>query len=488
MKTIIAAIFLVMPVLANAQNNKSIPDDIKSQKAQVGATKQAAVYQTIANELLKDYEGTDKTIAVARFSYSDGRDSRDGGIVAERITTELVKLKEFKIIERKEIEKVFEELKLQRSGAIDSDSVKEIGKMLGADWMVVGTITELPDKELELNTRLVRVESGEILNAINAKIGKDWLDRYRELLEEQNKTIRENVKDAKAFYERGITNTDLAEYDNAIAAFGIAIAISPTYAEAYRGRGLAYHSKGENDKTIEDFSKAIAIDPKNADAYNYRGFIYGIKGEYDKGIADHSKAIEINPKNADAYSARGRKYTLKGEYDKAIEDYSKLIAIDPKDGLAYILRGGVYQKKGEVKKAEADFEKSGSLRALKMDSAYDKEIEKHSKAIEVNPKDAKAYFERGLRYATIGAYDKAIDDFSNAIRYNPQYAESYVYRGKTYELKGNSDKAIEDCTKAIGLKPDYAEAYYCRAVNYGDKGEYEKFEVDHKKYKSLSQK
>ena len=203
MNTIIAVVFLGVPVLAGAQASISVPADLKTQKAQIVSPKKADSYQTIASELLKNCEGLDKKIAVAGFSYSDGRDSRDGGVVADRMTTELVKAKKFKVIERKEIEKVFEELKVQRSGAIDSDSAKEIGKMLGADWIVVGTLTELPNRQLELNARLVGVESGEILNAAGYRIVKDWVDQYKKLLAEQTEILKTNTKDAKTFYERG---------------------------------------------------------------------------------------------------------------------------------------------------------------------------------------------------------------------------------------------------------------------------------------------
>ena len=89
MKKIFILILLIAPAFALAGDNPK-----------------TNVYRTISEELLKDCTGVDKAVAVAGFSYSDGRDSRDGGVVAERITTELVKLKKFKVIERKEIEKV----------------------------------------------------------------------------------------------------------------------------------------------------------------------------------------------------------------------------------------------------------------------------------------------------------------------------------------------------------------------------------------------
>ena len=311
MKKIIVLILLLAPAFAWA-----------------GDSPAPNAYKTIASDLLKDCTGTDKAVAVAGFSYSDGRDSRDGGVVAERITTELVKLKKFQVIERKEIEKVFEELKLKRSGAIDPDYAKEIGKMLGADWVVVGTLTELPNKQLELNTRLVGVESGEIINAGNARLRKDWLDQYRKLLNEQNKIILKNSKDAQVFYEKGVMYADLEEYDNAIGSFGIAININPAYLKAYFGRGNAYENNGESDKAIKDLSEAIAIDPKYTEAYFIRGKAYG-EDENDKAIEDYSKAIAINPKYAAAYYNRGVVYVKNEEWDKAMPDMNMAKQLEP---------------------------------------------------------------------------------------------------------------------------------------------------------------
>jgi len=372
MTKIIISLLLIAPVFAAAETKDKTD-----------------VYRTITGELLKDCTGTNKVVAVAGFSYSDGRDSRDGGVVAERITTELVKAKKFKVIERKEIEKVFEELKLQRSGAIDSDSAKEIGQMLGADWVVVGTLTELPDKQLELNARLVAVESGEIITAVRAPIKKDWLDQFREILVEQNKVIEKNskkvktfsdnnveknLKNAQLFYERGVMYTDLGESDNAIASFSIAISMDSTCSKAYLGRGDAYYLASEHYKAIEDYSRAITINPTNTDAYWKRGFIYHLTGDYAKAIEDFSKAIAIDPKYVDLYIKRGNTYFIKGEYDKAFKDYSKLIVIDPNNASAYYARGVADGNRGEYSKAREDYFKAIAIDPKYAEANYKREI------------------------------------------------------------------------------------------------------------------
>ena len=337
MKKIIVLILLVAPAFAWAGDNSK-----------------SNVYRVVADELLKNYKGVDKTIAVAGFSYSDGRDSRDGGVVAERITAELVKMKKIRVIERKEMGKVFEELKLQRSSAITPDFAKGIGKMLGADLVVIGTLSELPDKHLELSTRLVAVESAKTLSASSAQIEKNWLDQYRKMLVEENTAIEKNSKDAQAIYEQGVVYADLGEYDNAIARFGIVINTEPTHLKSYLGRGKAYCLKREYDKAIEDLSRAITIDPTDVAAYIDRGDAYRGRREYEKAIGDYSKVIAIDPKNVTAYSNRARVYSIKAEYAKAIKDLYKVMAIDPKYADAYV----GYTGKGKNDKAIEGFSKA----------------------------------------------------------------------------------------------------------------------------------
>lgn len=141
-----------------------------------GAAGNAAQYAPLVSALLGEYSGGGKTIAVAGFSYSDGRGSTDGNIVAERFTTELIRLKRLKVVERDQIERVLSELKLQNAGAIDPESAKRIGRMLGADLLIIGGMVELPGAVLELNVRLAEVESGQAVGAASGRVNRDWVN------------------------------------------------------------------------------------------------------------------------------------------------------------------------------------------------------------------------------------------------------------------------------------------------------------------------
>jgi tetratricopeptide (TPR) repeat protein len=92
---------------------------------------------------------------------------------------------------------------------------------------------------------------------------------------------------------------------------------------------------------------------------------------------------------------------------------------------------------------------------------YDKAISDFNKAIDLNPKFAEAYNNRGLTYAKKGQYDKAISDFTKTIEINPSYTLAYQNRGIIYMIKlGDKNKACSDFKRAceLGLCKVYGKA------------------------------
>ncbi|MCK4788916.1 MAG: tetratricopeptide repeat protein [Desulfobacteraceae bacterium] len=61
-------------------------------------------------------------------------------------------------------------------------------------------------------------------------------------------------------------------------------------------------------------------------------------------------------------------------------------------------------------------------------------------------------------------YDQAISDYTKAIEMNPHEAKLYYNRGVAYYGKRWFDQAISDYGKAIEIDPDCASAYNNRAV------------------------
>lgn len=156
---------------------------------------------------------------------------------------------------------------------------------------------------------------------------------------------------------------------------------------------------------------------------------------------------------------RGLRAKDEGRNEDAIQEYTKAIEIDPRSAAAYNNRGNVY----------GDLEQ------------YEKAIEDYNKAIELEPDDALAYNNRGIIYDDLEQYEKALEDYNKAIELDPGYADAYSNRGVTYKKLKQYEKAISDYDKAIELNPGYVEAYSNRGIVYEHLEQYEKAIKDHDK-------
>ncbi|MBI4217943.1 MAG: hypothetical protein HY610_02375 [Elusimicrobia bacterium] len=137
--------------------------------------------ENIAKKISSSAKGlVNKKVAVLPFPYHDGRESKGSTIVSERLITKLVEQKKLEVIERSLLEKVFKELKLQSSGAIDEKSAKEIGKVLGVEAIVSGTLIDLGEEEVEVNARLIKTETGQIVVASSGKVDRFWKEEAKE--------------------------------------------------------------------------------------------------------------------------------------------------------------------------------------------------------------------------------------------------------------------------------------------------------------------
>jgi len=102
---------------------------------------------------------------------------------------------------------------------------------------------------------------------------------------------------------------------------------------------------------------------------------------------------------------------------------------------------------------------------------FERAIGEFNKAVQIDPKNAEAYFWRGRALMSISRYDEAAADFKMAVKLNPAYVDAYDNLGWLYARAGNYREGIANLTKAIELKPDNGWAYYYRARIHHKMGE-----------------
>jgi len=252
------------------------------------------------------------------------------------------------------------------------------------------------------------------------------------------------------YNNRGTTYTELGQHAQALADYGRALELDPTFAQAYTNRGITYKALGQHAQALVDYGRALELDPTLAQAYANRGNTYADLGQPAQSLADYGRALELAPTYAQAYVNRGTTYADLGQHAQALADYSRALELNPTLAQAYYNRGNAYQVLGQHAHALADYDR----------------------AIELDPTFAQAYANRGNTCKALGQHAHALADYGCALELDPADTTAYYNRGNTYKALGQHAQALADYGCTLELDPTLAQAYYNRGITYADLGKY----------------
>jgi len=125
-----------------------------------------STFAKIADTLASD--GKERKLIVLTFLNSEGRDHKMGNMFAEKLTTELVKQKNFTVLDRVLFSKKLKEHSIDLSSSPDLNYVKKIGELLSVDAVVAGVVTPAAASGFDINARLIDAKTGMILSAEEA--------------------------------------------------------------------------------------------------------------------------------------------------------------------------------------------------------------------------------------------------------------------------------------------------------------------------------
>jgi len=129
------------------------------------------IFMKLNQTIEEDSIGSLAIIPLENISLS-AKSASIGMTVTEYFNSRIAENKSVKVVERSMIDKVLKELSLNMTGLIDAENAKEAGKMIAADAIICGTITEI-GMYFDINLRIIDVEEGKILSSAIAEIRKD---------------------------------------------------------------------------------------------------------------------------------------------------------------------------------------------------------------------------------------------------------------------------------------------------------------------------
>jgi TolB-like protein len=135
--------------------------------------------------------GDRPALAVMPFttSITDSMFASMGATISEMLTTSLINWGTYRVIERRQIDRVLQEQALGQSGALEPETASAVGNLLGVSAVVVGNISK--PAAFEADARILSVATGEALAACYAKAAT--LDQTRKLAESLAAEISEKA-------------------------------------------------------------------------------------------------------------------------------------------------------------------------------------------------------------------------------------------------------------------------------------------------------
>ncbi|MBL4846121.1 MAG: protein kinase, partial [Planctomycetes bacterium] len=361
-------------------------------------------------------------------------------------------------------------------------------------------------------------------------LAKEEDDDAADLFADARSLQRQTSDEAGHFYSEGLRFTQLATrskkpefYLQARQSFARSRASNPLHAQALIERARLCAGWGAHDVAVLCAQEAVLVDPFLREGYELLGLLFtrDLPAERDpkthrpenildaqrgKEEFDHAIKVAGEGKDADGYYGRALALvqlagdaTSGPQLEQAKKDLEQAILQIPNDfaqaepaqinqAMAYLreyakvckLMGDDQAAKEALARVdgvheramEAATEQLHAGQALRDRLNYSEAIKRFDRAIELNPKFDKAYYDRGTCYLKIGNFVPGILDFSRALELNPRIADQ-VYN-KVYQISYVVDlnRVITELNKIVSDHPNVSYVVFLRGFFYVAKTEF----------------
>ena len=458
----------------------------------------------------------ERSVAVMTFANitREAADDWIGTGIAETVSSDLKNIHGLTVIGRA---RVYDALRnLSSNASLDESLAIDIGRRLGATWVVVGAFQKIGEM-VRITAHFVDVATGMVrktvkvdgrvgdIFALQDKIvyelsqGLNLVLRGTEIAEIEKRET-ESVEAYESF-ARGMMNLRLASRDSierAIGAFEHATRMDPEYALAWAALGGAYNLKGSFlslrdliEEAIEIERRALSIDPDLADAHMWLGAALLSLGRTEEAMVAIREAIRLEPDNGQAHQALARAYWVgKGDFAAAIPEFEKAIELNPDAGYSYLQLALLLAWEGQYTRAEEVSRRAVELQdqyisgnaglqvvgangrlgyVYYLQGRFDEALREYERglsfvassdhalkdrtAIELNVKMGAAYHRQGRRTEATRHFERARKMFDSLVAKGADDPFTRYYIACLFALTGDADRAFDSLERVAARLP-----------------------------------
>jgi len=193
-----------------------------------------------------------RTVAIMEFdNYSMEKYRQELGYLAKGLAdffeADFSKISNLKVVERDKVDFILKELELTKSGMVLTGDAVRVGKLLGAQIMIFGSLMQTDDNDARMLVKAVNVETSEIMAYVEREgkpeyfkmekeMVKELADRLDLVLNDQTRSMLEKSgtesQDAASLYSQGLYYMDQYNYAKAYDYFKKAYEKDNSFEEA----------------------------------------------------------------------------------------------------------------------------------------------------------------------------------------------------------------------------------------------------------------
>ena len=344
-----------------------------------------------------------------------------------------------------------------RDTALD---VREIGRKLGVDTIVEGSIRKSGDR-LRITAQLVKTSDGyhlwserfdrevQDVFTIQDEIGRSIVDALKVELTDREKKALSKVHttdlDAYEFYVRGrryFHSLGKKGLEYARNMFTSAIIRDSSFALAYCGLAdcysmiqVYYDSDRTNvENALTASRKALELDSDLSEAHASYGLAISIDGRHADAVEEFEKAIELSPRLFETYYFYARACRSNGDLEQAAELFEKASSVRPEDYQAPLLAADTYR---------------GLDQPERMTKAFRRGLAAAEKHLEFHPDDARAWYLGAHAQIALGSRQEALRWNQRAMELSPDDPATLYNAACLFSLMEEIDKCFQCLDQAI---------------------------------------
>ena len=204
---------------------------------------------------------------------------------------------------------------------------------------------------------------GSAASRLREKLGESLSDIKR--FDVPIEKVTTSKLEALRQYSLGVEQHSKADYKAAIPLYIRAVESDPNFAIAHARLANCYNNTGQFEASRTEFTKAYELVDRVSEREKFlirSSYFGGVTGQWDKQLEELEAWRLTYPRDWEPLNLLASKYSLVGPFERAVTEGNRAIELNPKDARAYVNVGVAFLELNKFEEAKKVLSKAQALK------------------------------------------------------------------------------------------------------------------------------